>query len=99
MSLSPHNIFFHARGVVNFITVPLAIADEVGIQLRMFLAESLGFFQSHDHEGSSVCIGSGTILGDDCGREDAVLYGVSDTWVDGVCISFAILIIEFSIVS
>ena len=79
---------------MNFITVALAIADEVGIQFRMFLAESLGLFQSHHHEGGSVSVGRCTILGNDGSRKDVVLHRCTDARVDGVCIALSILIIE-----
>ena len=60
---------------MNFITVPLAVADEVGVQLRVLLTEIQSFFQSHYHEGRSVGIGCGAILGQYGGREDVMLDG------------------------
>ena len=65
----------------------------------MCLAEGQCLFQAHHHEGGGVRVGRGAVLGQYRGREDVVLHGASQTRVDGMCISLAVLVVELAVVA
>ena len=53
----------HGGSVVDFIFIPLACTDEIGVQFGMLFTKLDGFFKPHHHEGCSISIGRSTILG------------------------------------
>jgi hypothetical protein len=81
---------------VNFVSIVFAIANEVGVQFRMFFAKFHRLFQAHHHECSGIGIGCGAVGCYYCGREDVVLYWLTDAGIDGMGVSFAILIVELN---
>ena len=89
----------HPFRVINLIPAIFSVTDEVRIQFGMRFTEGLCFFPSHHHEGGGISVGSGAVLGYDCGREDAVLYRCTDAWVDGMSISLAVLVVELAVVA
>ena len=72
--------------------------DEIGLEFGMGCQDCLGTVKSEYHEGSSIGIGYGAIASEDGGGEDAVLHGISYTWIDGVGISLIAFDVEVAVV-
>ena len=92
-------VLFHSFRVVGFELSVFSAIDKVSVNLRVRLAESLRFFQSHHHEGGSQGIGGHAVLGDYGRGQDAVLYRIARSRVDGMGIFLAVFVVIVAVVA
>ena len=98
LSVSLH-VLLHPGGLPRP-RLPRAVGvDEVGLHARLVLDEAARTVQPHHHEGRGVGVGAHAVRGDDGGREDFVLHGVSRPGIHGVGILLPLVVIIVPVVS
>ena len=92
-------VFFHSFRVESIELSVCSAINKVGVNLRIRFAEGFRFFQSHHHEGGSQGVGSHTVFSDYGGRQDAVLYRITRSRVDGMSIFLSVFVIIVAVIS
>ena len=92
-------VLFHSFRVVSLELSVFSAIDKVSVNFRVRLAESFRFFQSHHHEGGSQGIGGHAVFGDYGRGQDAVLYRITRSRVDGMSIFLSVLVIIVAVIS
>lgn len=73
--------------------------DKISVYCRMRVGKGGCFFQPHHHESCSQGICCHAIFGNDGSGKDIVLYRISCSRINGVCILFSVFIIKITVIS